>query len=73
LHAKAAVQACSHEDLKVLAPATVVAFHEHVGQVVAGEEVVGVRVSRFLVEALPGQDFELVLERFETSKLSDLQ
>jgi hypothetical protein len=40
---------------------------------VAGEEVVGVRVSRLLVEALPSQDFELVLERFETSKLSDLQ
>jgi hypothetical protein len=40
---------------------------------VAGEEVVGVRVSRLLVKALPTQDFELVLERFETSKLSDLQ
>ena len=30
-------------------------------------------MSRLLVEALPSQDFELVLERFETSKLSDLQ
>jgi hypothetical protein len=56
LHAEAAEESCSHEDLQVFAAAPVVAFHEHVCQVVADEEIVGVRVSRFLVKALPGQD-----------------
>jgi hypothetical protein len=44
------------EDLEVLVPATVVAFHEYIGQIVASEQVVGVRVSWLLVDALPGQD-----------------
>ena len=56
LHTETAEQARAHEDLQVLAPAAVVAFREHVCQVVAGEEVVRVRMSRLLVEALFGQD-----------------